>query len=124
MPPEGEGTPLSKEELALVQRWIKQGASWPEVPDSNTGLAGSDHWSFQPIKEVSLPEVQQTDWVKNGIDTFILQKLEQEKVSPSEEADRSTLIRRIYLDLTGLPPSVDNTGRSSRICRRRRSPCL
>ncbi|HBL47887.1 PSD1 and planctomycete cytochrome C domain-containing protein [Gimesia sp.] len=108
MPPEGEGTPLSKEELALVRRWIKQGASWPEVPDSNTGLAGSDHWSFQPIKEVSLPEVQQTDWVKNGIDTFILQKLEQEKVSPSEEADRSTLIRRIYLDLTGLPPSVDD----------------
>ncbi|QDV18800.1 Planctomycete cytochrome C [Gimesia panareensis] len=106
MPPEGEGTPLSKEELALVKTWIEQGATWPEI-DGQQKLPGSDHWSFQPIQDVQPPQVQQTDWVKNGIDAFILRKLELEKVTPSPEADRSTLIRRVYLDLTGLPPSVE-----------------
>ncbi|QDU50934.1 PSD1 and planctomycete cytochrome C domain-containing protein [Gimesia panareensis] len=112
MPPEGEGTPLSKEELALVKTWIEQGATWPEI-DGQQKLPGSDHWSFQPIQDVKPPQVQQTDWVKNGIDAFILRKLEQEKVTPSPEADRSTLIRRVYLDLTGLPPSVEEWKRWS-----------
>ncbi|MCA9017729.1 MAG: DUF1549 domain-containing protein, partial [Planctomycetaceae bacterium] len=107
MPPEGEGTPLSTQELALVKRWIDQGAKWPESANSKNKLPGSDHWSFQPVKAVTPPQVQNTAWSKNGIDAFILRKLEQEKVEPSAEADRSTLIRRVYLDLTGLPPSVE-----------------
>lgn len=112
MPPEGEGTPLTKEELALVETWIKQGAVWPEVAGQNQ-TPGSDHWSFQPIKDVQPPQVKQSDWVKNGIDAFILRKLEQENVTPAPEADRSTLIRRAYLDLTGLPPSVEEWKRWS-----------
>lgn len=106
MPPEGEGTPLSPAELALVKRWIDQGAKWPESADPKNQRSGSDHWAFQPVKTVPVPQVQQSDWIKNGIDTFILRKLEQEKVRPSPEAERSTLIRRIYLDLIGLPPST------------------
>jgi len=107
MPPEGEGTPFSSDELALVKRWIDQGANWTEAANLKDQLPGSDHWAFQSVKTVPLPQVQQSAWVKNGIDAFILQKLEQEKVRPSEEADRSTLIRRAYLDLIGLPPSVE-----------------
>lgn len=107
MPPEGEGTPLSPAELALVKRWIDQGAKWPATTNLKGQLPGSDHWSFQPIKAVPLPQVQQSSWVKNGIDAFILQKLEQEKIRPAAETDRSTLIRRVYLDLIGLPPSVE-----------------
>ncbi len=106
MPPEGEGTPLSKAELALVKRWIEQGAKWPKSSDQNEKLPGSDHWAFQPLKTNPLPQVQLTSWVKNGIDAFILQKFEQEKILPSDEADRGTLIRRVYLDLIGLPPSI------------------
>lgn len=113
MPPEGEGTPLSTEELALVKTWIEQGAHWPESPDADQKLPGSDHWAFQPVKDLQPPQTQQSDWVKNGIDAFILQKLEEENVSPSPEADRSTLIRRVYLDLTGLPPSVEEWKRWS-----------
>lgn len=112
MPPDGEGTPLSQEELALVKTWIDQGADWP-VTDAQQNSPGSDHWAFQQIQDVKPPQVQQTEWVKNGIDAFILEKLEQEKVTPSPEADRSTLIRRVYLDLTGLPPSVEEWKRWS-----------
>lgn len=112
MPPDGEGTPLSQEELALVKTWIDQGANWP-VTDAQQNSPGSDHWAFQQIQDVKPPQVQQTEWVKNGIDAFILEKLEQEKVTPSPEADRSTLIRRVYLDLTGLPPSVEEWKRWS-----------
>ncbi|MEQ9071656.1 MAG: DUF1549 domain-containing protein, partial [Gimesia chilikensis] len=102
----------TKEELALVETWIKLGAVWPEVAGQNK-TPGSDHWSFQPIKDVQPPQVKQSDWVKNGIDAFILRKLEQENVTPAPEADRSTLIRRAYLDLTGLPPSVEEWKRWS-----------
>lgn len=111
MPPEGEGTPLNPEELALVKRWIDQGANWPESADQKNQIPGSDHWAFQPIKKVSVPQVQQSSWMKNGIDAFILRKLEQEKVAPSKEANRSTLIRRVYLDLIGLPPSTEEQKR-------------
>ncbi|QDV51409.1 PSD1 and planctomycete cytochrome C domain-containing protein [Gimesia fumaroli] len=107
MPPEGEGTPLSNAELTLIKRWIEQGATWPESASSKDKLPGSNHWSFQPVKKITPPQVQNTSWGKNGIDAFILRKLEQEKVEPSAEADRSTLVRRVYLDLTGLPPTVE-----------------
>lgn len=106
MPPEGEGTPLTSEEIALVKLWIDQGAKWPQST-SEERLPGSDHWAFQPIKNVTPPPVKNESWVRNGIDHFILRQLEPEKVTPSPEAERSTLIRRVYLDITGLPPSVE-----------------
>lgn len=107
MPPEGEGTPLSPEELALVKRWIDQGAKWPESLNSKSDLPGSEHWAFQTIKSSIPPQVHNANWTKNGIDAFILRKLEQEKITPAPEANRNTLIRRAYLDLIGLPPSVE-----------------
>ena len=68
----------------------------------------SNHWSFQPVKRVELPDVRQRDWIRTPIDILVLARLEAARVKPSPEADRSTLLRRLYLDLTGLPPSTEN----------------
>ncbi len=105
MPPEDEGTPLTPAEVSLLRAWIEQGAVWPESADPQ--MTHSSHWAFQPIGNPQPPEVKQKEWVRNGIDAFILRKLESEGVKPSPEADRATLIRRVYLDLIGLPPSVE-----------------
>ena len=67
----------------------------------------TNHWAFQPVKRPVLPQVSQSDWVKNPIDRFILHRLDAAGLKPSGEADRYTLIRRVYLDLIGLPPSVE-----------------
>jgi len=71
----------------------------------------ADWWSFKPAARPALPEVRNKKWVRNPIDLFILTKLEQEKLSPSREADRRTLIRRLSFDLTGLPPSPEEVER-------------
>ncbi len=105
MPPEDDGTPLTPVEVSLLRAWIEQGAIWPQSADPQ--VAHSKHWAFQPIGNPQPPQVKQADWVRNGIDAFILRKLEAEKIKPSPEADRATLIRRLYLDLVGLPPSVE-----------------
>jgi hypothetical protein len=73
-------------------------------PTPSEGIA-SDHWSFQPIRAPKPPSVRQRAWIRDPIDAFILARLEQERVKPSPEADRPTLIRRLTLDLTGLPPT-------------------
>jgi mono/diheme cytochrome c family protein len=95
--------PLSDEQIALIAKWIDEGASAPadEQPESNV------HWAFVKSERPKAPEVQQKDWARNAIDHFILAKLEKEKIKPSPEADRVTLMRRVCLDLTGLPPSVE-----------------
>jgi mono/diheme cytochrome c family protein len=106
MPPEGEGKPLTKEQIALVRAWIDQGAHWPD--DANTAIAqraGADHWSFQPIQRPAAPTTKDQTWVRNPIDAFILARLEKEGIAPSPEADKPTLIRRLSIDLTGLPPT-------------------
>ncbi|MDX1939611.1 MAG: DUF1553 domain-containing protein [Saprospiraceae bacterium] len=97
--------PLSKEEIQLLRRWIKQGAEWGE------------HWAYTPLAEVNVPKpkgklwgllpAKKSNWVKNDIDYYILAKLNQEKLQPSPEADKKTLLRRVSLDLIGLPPSED-----------------
>jgi hypothetical protein len=84
---------LSEEEISKLKAWIEQGAQW------------EDHWAYVKPKKVELPQVTNTAWPKNGIDHFILQKLEAEGLQPSPEADKSTLLRRVSLDLTGLPPT-------------------
>ncbi len=96
--------PLSEEEITTLTRWIKQGAQW------------GTHWAYVPVKEVAVPKpsaslfgllpASKNNWVKNDIDYFIGDKLKQQKLQPSPEADPSTLIRRVSLDLTGLPPSA------------------
>ncbi len=83
--------PLSKDEIAILEQWIDEGAEW------------GTHWAYVPVKKVEAPDVK-SDWVKNDIDKFIYQKLAEEKLQPSPEADKATLLRRASLDLTGLPP--------------------
>jgi hypothetical protein len=100
MPPE---KPLSADQVSLLKAWIDQGAIWPEA---DAALAGSStHWSFQPIVRPDLPAVRNRRWPRGGVDRFVLARLEQFGIEPSPEADRPTLIRRLCLDLTGLPPT-------------------
>src|SRR5262249_42794618 len=86
-----------------VRRWIEK-----DVPAELTGaVARSSHWSFQRIRRPVAPPVRGAAWARNAIDQFILARLEKEGVSPSPEADRATLLRRLSLDLTGLPPGPE-----------------
>lgn len=101
MPPEGEGTPLSAEQVTLLRRWIDGGAAWPEGVTKSTG---SSHWAFQPIASPKPPRVALRSEDDNGVDSFIRARLEQDGIEPSPPAARETLIRRLYLDLLGLPP--------------------
>ena len=98
-----EDDPLSPEQIATVRQWIDEGASWPEVESSKSSKSG--HWAFQPIERPELPKSSRP--VPNPIDAFVLARLEKERIKPSPEADRYTLIRRLSLDLLGLPPSVE-----------------
>lgn len=88
--------PLAKEDVDLLKEWIKQGAEW------------SDHWAYVPPQEVPVPEPDaDPSWPESPIDNFVLAKLEENELQPSREADRVTLIRRVYLDLIGVPPSLE-----------------
>jgi hypothetical protein len=97
MPPPHAKNPLRTEEKQLLKRWIAGGADY------------SPHWAFVPPRKRSLPEVKQTNWTRNPIDRFILARLEAEGLKPSPPADRYTLVRRLYLDLIGLPPTPEET---------------
>jgi len=104
MPP--EGPPLSGSQIALLKSWIDQGAPAPADEIARApAKSGKLPWSFQPLRRPELPAVQQSGWTRNGLDHFVLAKLESLKITPSPEADRSTLLRRLSLDLTGLPPT-------------------
>ena len=94
MPPSSTGKSLTKSQVVLLQKWIEQGANY------------ETHWSFVKPKRQVRPEVQQTAWPNNWIDHFVLQKIEQAGFAPSSSADKRTLIRRVALDLTGLPPTL------------------
>ena len=97
--------PLTEEQTALVARWIDQGATWPETADGKIA-AVEIHWSYVKPTRPALPKVKHADWVRNGIDAFIAEQLEKEGLDPSPEASRETLIRRVSLDLIGLPPTL------------------
>jgi hypothetical protein len=94
--------PLTEAQIALLAQWIDQGANAPaqEEPEKNV------HWSFVAPKRTEPPAVREKTWPCNPIDNFVLARLEQETIKPSPETDRITLIRRLNLDLTGLPPSI------------------
>jgi mono/diheme cytochrome c family protein len=104
MPPAGPR--LTATEVGILRAWIDQGARWPAstTAKNDPRLA---HWSFQGIRRPVVPAVRDAAWVRNPIDAFVLAKLESENIKPSPEADRVTLIRRVSLDLTGLPPSPE-----------------
>ena len=109
MPPDGEGTPLTDRQVSLIRGWIDQGANWPESADE--GIAGSKHWAFQPIKLPQVPRVKNVSQVRNPIDAFVLEKLQRRDLGLAPRAGRSQLIRRVYLDVLGLPPSPQEVKR-------------
>jgi hypothetical protein len=98
MPPVYSGLKLSATEIETLGGWIAQGAKW------------QPHWSFIPPKRQPLPTVRGVAWPRNPIDYFILERLEREGLSPAPEASRETLLRRVSLDLTGLPPTPGEIG--------------
>jgi hypothetical protein len=109
MPPAGDR--LTPEQIGLLRAWIDQGASWTEESQAVPAKAaeqkqGKDHWAFLPPRRPGLPKVKNRKWIHNPIDNFVLNRLEVEKIKPSPEADKITLIRRVSLDLTGLPPTL------------------
>jgi mono/diheme cytochrome c family protein len=95
MPPPNSGKSLTEPQLALVKRWIEQGAPW------------SSHWSFVPPQRPSPPAEGDAGWIRNPIDAFVLARLRQAGLTPSSAADGTTLVRRLSLDLVGLPPTVE-----------------
>lgn len=95
MPPPKTGKRLTADQKAILRRWITQGAPWPE------------HWAFIKPQRPEPPRLQEETGVRNPIDRFIRARLEQEGLKPAPEADPTTLIRRVSLDLTGLPPTVE-----------------
>jgi hypothetical protein len=100
-----KGDPLTTEQIGLLRAWIDQGAAWP----ASASVQISDprnHWAFKAPVRPPLPTVKNHKWPKNPIDHFVLARLEEEKLAPSPEADRPTLLRRVSLDLTGLPPTI------------------
>ncbi len=105
MPPEDEGEPLTDEQIALIERWIEQGAKWPE--DAQGEIEGPSHWSLIAPQLHETPKTQDNNWSRNSIDSFVLARLEKEGLKPSPEADRYTLVRRLYLDIIGVPPSIE-----------------
>jgi mono/diheme cytochrome c family protein len=104
MPPSGPR--LTSEQVSLLRSWIDSGASWPEEAVTNGELKRPPHWAFQPISKPAVPVVKSA-WVRNPIDAFVLDKLQQHGMKPAAAAAPRALMRRIYLDLTGLPPSLE-----------------
>ncbi|WP_018623132.1 PSD1 and planctomycete cytochrome C domain-containing protein [Spirosoma luteum] len=94
MPPPSSNLKLSSREIKLIEKWIKQGATYEK------------HWAFVAPRKPTLPTVSRKDWPKNDIDYFILQKQEQKGLVPNDEADKERLLKRLSLDLTGLPPTL------------------
>jgi len=91
-----EGGPLSIEEIDIIAQWIDEGANWEQ------------HWAYTaPDEKITPPVVEQPGWGKNEIDQFVLKKLEEKELLPNEMAEKSTLVRRVYLDLIGLPPTLE-----------------
>ncbi|MFP6854709.1 MAG: DUF1549 domain-containing protein, partial [Opitutales bacterium] len=95
MPPTESKKTLTPQDVAILKKWIEQGAKW------------EGHWSFLSMSKPELPAVKNQSWEKNPIDRFILSKLEAHGLQPSAEANRRTLVRRLSLDLTGLPPTPE-----------------
>ena len=93
MPPPKFNKPLSAENIQRVRRWIQEGAQWKK------------HWAFVKPRQTTVPQLSDTRWPRNQIDSFILARLEEEGLTPSPEADKATAIRRVSFDLTGLPPT-------------------
>ena len=94
MPPADSGKTLKPAEIELLKQWVQQGAAWQE------------HWAYLKPERAPIPVVKLASWPRNEIDAFVLARLEQAGITPSIESDQRTLVRRLYLDLLGLPPTA------------------
>ncbi len=103
MPP---GRKLKDEQVAALEKWLAAGAPYPTAL-LKSKRPGADHWAFQAPKRVAPPAVKNASWVRNPVDNFVLEKLEKAGLTPSPEASKETLLRRVSLDLIGLPPTHD-----------------
>ncbi len=108
MPPKGERLPPAS--VAILKRWIAEGAPWSDAAEAAAAVVQerSKHWSFQPLARVALPTVRQKAWTVTPIDRLILAAQEAQGLHPNPEAPRSTLIRRLYFDVLGLPPTPED----------------
>lgn len=111
MPPD---TRLKPEQIAALSRWVEMGLPWPDEKAPATSEAAKafdlqqrkqEHWAWQPVKDVKTPTVKHKNWSNHPVDQFILAKLEEKNLHPSEPADKRTILRRLCFDLTGLPPT-------------------
>ncbi|MDX1953350.1 MAG: PSD1 and planctomycete cytochrome C domain-containing protein [Verrucomicrobiota bacterium] len=98
--------PLSPEQIGLLRGWIDQGAEWPETNEQQESGSG-EHWAFKAPVKPKFPDLKENSEVQNPIDHFIIAKLEKEGLKLSPRADKITLLRRLSLDLIGLPPSIE-----------------
>ena len=96
MPPPKANRPLSPRQVALLRRWVDDGATWGR------------HWAFEPIGTPRPPGPRDRAWPRNPIDAFVLARLDAEGIAPSPRAERATLLRRVSLDLTGMPPTPED----------------
>ena len=101
---------LPPDQIALVSAWIDQGAPWPQSGSPRQAPSRPVHWSFVPPTRPRVPLVENAAWVRNPIDSFVAARLESERLGPSPEAPPAVLLRRLTLDLTGLPPGPFEVG--------------
>jgi hypothetical protein len=104
MPPEEDGAALTDAQIALVKQWIEEGANAPEEP---TPPDPRDHWAYKAPVRGEAPSVQNTAWVSNPVDAFLAAQYELHGLKPVLPADKATLLRRVYFDLVGLPPTFE-----------------
>jgi cytochrome c553 len=113
MPPDGK---LAEGEIALLTDWVRQGLFWPKTGEviqpqleaaARAQIDRRSHWAFQPVARTALPGTPDASWLRTAVDAFVLSKLAERGLTPSPEADRRTLIRRLSFDLTGLPPTPE-----------------
>ncbi|MCC6671306.1 MAG: PSD1 domain-containing protein [Planctomycetes bacterium] len=105
-PPDAKVGPLTADEIATLRSWIAQGAPWTDDA-GDAGDADARHWAYRPIPRVAAPVPGVPNWPRNPLDHFILARLHAEGLAPSPEADRLAWLRRVTLDLTGLPPTPE-----------------
>jgi len=118
MPPKGK---LPAEDIEILERWVAMDAPWPtqeEPSDPATESSSirpkfdlqkrkSEHWAWQPIQSTKIPEVSNKSWPRTELDNFILARLEDSNLTPAADAEKSALLRRLFLDLVGLPPTLE-----------------